>query len=75
MIPYYKLTRLLNQERVRLTRHELDTEFMRGMVQGLLLALSLAAKLWQETKNRHVGNPSGFKRSLKEKFYVDAKVV
>ncbi len=59
MISYHFFVRRIETERHRLRRVELQTEFMRGMVEGLSLALVFAKELWLASLGRMVNNPKG----------------
>lgn len=62
MISFYQLTRALDKERERIRYTEFDTVFVKGIMQGLRLAASIARTLYEDTKHQKAPNPFGFKR-------------
>jgi hypothetical protein len=60
MISTGRLIRALEIERARLrTPKELDTEFVRGIRQGILLSIAMTREVWKATKYHRVSNPRG----------------
>ena len=59
MISTHHLIRRLTKERTRLRWIETETDFVRGLEQGLTLAVAFVRELQEETRHQKVSNPTG----------------
>ena len=62
MIPIAPLIRSLQKEYARIQREELDTDYVKGIVQGLKLAISITNTVWEKTRGHMHNNPMGISR-------------
>lgn len=65
MISFHLLEREFQKERWRLKTQELDTDFMRGVREGLSLAMSMARFIFETTKKGPCNNPNGRPKKVK----------
>jgi hypothetical protein len=59
MISSDKFIDLLRRERIQLHKEDRDSDYVKGMMQGLRLATVLVKELQASCKGRRVSNPDG----------------
>ncbi len=62
MISLERFCLMIGKERARMSRVELKTDFVLGVMAGLLLSVTMAKDLYTQTRHQRVPNPDGFHR-------------